>query len=258
MDIDNREQSFLADANLSLKNKDNLAKNLNLLFWYELLYQEMFRGVNIDEKLVLEIGSGTSPLKLFQKNIITSDILPLDHLDLIFDCHELSINETISDGSLDIITLTNVIHHLKDPIEFFIQARSKLKNGSQIIFAEPYISYISYPIYKYLHPEPIDLLIADPILKTEGGPLSNSNQALAHLIFNVNEDWADRISDFYKIEEMEVGHFTSLAYFLTGGISFNFKIPFPLYKLLFYIDKFLANCFPKLFASFFYVKLTAR
>ena len=254
----NHKKLILEDLRTSLRHKNKLANNFNLLFWYRQLYIEIFKNINIDEKNVLEIGSGSSPLKIFHKSVITSDILPLDHLDLIFDCHNFSAVKDVGDETLDLITLTNVIHHLKDPIEFFIQARSKLKNGAQIIFAEPYISYISYPIYKYLHPEPIDLLIADPILKTEGGPLSNSNQALAHLIFNVNEDWADRISDFYKIEEMEVGHFTSLAYFLTGGISFNFKIPFPLYKLLFYIDKFLANCFPKLFASFFYVKLTAR
>ena len=62
----------------------------NLLFWYRQLYRDQFKDFPHPEALsVLEVGSGTSPLKQFLSNVITSDVLDLDYLDLVFDCHEI-------------------------------------------------------------------------------------------------------------------------------------------------------------------------
>ena len=87
---------------------------------------------------ILEIGSGTSPLKQFLSNVMTSDVLDLDYLDLVFDCHEIDKLDAIKDNSLDVITLTNVLHHLKSPIAFLNRAASKLKSGGKVIATEPF------------------------------------------------------------------------------------------------------------------------
>ncbi|NEK56156.1 class I SAM-dependent methyltransferase, partial [Rhizobium leguminosarum] len=114
-------ESALYDSDLAqtLANRERLSANPNLMHWYGELYKEMFRQEpDIATKTVLEIGSGTSPLKRFLPNVITSDVLKLDYLDIVFDCHEIGMLPDIADHSVDVITMTNVLHHLKDPLAF--------------------------------------------------------------------------------------------------------------------------------------------
>jgi 2-polyprenyl-3-methyl-5-hydroxy-6-metoxy-1,4-benzoquinol methylase len=67
----------------------------------------------------------------------------LDYLDLVFDCHEMDKLDAIKDNSIDVITLTNVLHHLKSPITFLNRAASKLKSGDKVIAAERF-----FPCYR--------------------------------------------------------------------------------------------------------------
>ncbi len=57
-------QRFLdRDIAVTLENRTNLRKSINLLYWYEELYAEMFAGIDaFDEQRILEIGSETSEL----------------------------------------------------------------------------------------------------------------------------------------------------------------------------------------------------
>ena len=153
------------DRAATLRNRARLGANKNLLFWYRELYRDQFRDLpNPQTLLILEVGSGTSPLKQFLSNVITSDVLDLDYLDLVFDCHEIDKLDAIKDSSIDVITLTNVLHHLKSPIEFLNHAATKLKSGGKVIATEPFFSVLSTPIFKYLHHEPVDFRISEPEL----------------------------------------------------------------------------------------------
>jgi hypothetical protein len=97
------------DRAATLRNRARLGANKNLLFWYRELYRDQFKDFPNPAALsILEIGSGTSPLKEFVPSVITSDVLDLDYLDLVFDCHEIDKLDAIEDNSLDVITLTNV------------------------------------------------------------------------------------------------------------------------------------------------------
>ena len=104
----------------------------------------------------LEVGSGTSPLQQFLPDVVTSDVLDLPYLDLVFDCHDIDKLDAVKDGNLDVITLTNVLHHLKSPIAFLNRAANKLKSGGKVIATEPFFSALSTPIFKYLHHEPVE------------------------------------------------------------------------------------------------------
>jgi 2-polyprenyl-3-methyl-5-hydroxy-6-metoxy-1,4-benzoquinol methylase len=70
------------------------------------------------------------------------------YLDLVFDCHEIDKLDAIKDNSIEVITLTNVLHYLKSPIEFLNRAASKLKSGGKVIATEPFFSVLSTPIFK--------------------------------------------------------------------------------------------------------------
>ncbi len=247
------------DLQQTLQNRDRLSSNSNLLYWYDRLYSSVFGAIeNAADKSILEIGSGTSPLKLFFPEVVTSDILDLDYLDHVFDCQEIDQYDAIPDHSIDIITMTNVLHHIKDPLVFLTRAASKLCSGGEIIMVEPYFSALSYPIYKLLHYEPVDFSITRPLLETITGPLSSSNQAIPYMLFVSRPDWLKELSFHYDTANVKLQYFSSLSYMASGGISRALWMPSLIYRAAFPIDNFLARLAPRLFASFFIVRLRRK
>jgi len=247
------------DRAATLRNRARLSANKNLLFWYRELYRDQFKDLPNPAKLsVLEVGSGTSPLKLFLPNVVTSDVLGLDYFDLVFDCHDIDKLDAVKDESLDVITLTNVLHHLKSPVAFLNRAASKLRPGGKVIATEPFFSLLSTLIFKYLHHEPVDLQIAEPELENVHGPLASANIALPWLIFYRRRDWLERLNGNYDIYRLSVRPFSALSYMMTGGISRKFPIPGLLYRVMFPIDLALSRYFPWLCASFFTLIMTRR
>jgi hypothetical protein len=243
----------------TLRSRARLDANRNLLFWYRELYRDQFRNFPDPATLsILEIGSGTSPLERFHSNIITSDVLDLDYLDLVFDCHEINKLDAIKDNSLDVITLTNVLHHLQSPVDFLNRAAAKLKSGGKVIATEPFFSVLSSPIFKYVHHEPVDVRISEPKLGQVHGPLASANPALPWLIFLRRSDWLQRLNQNFDTSGLSVRPFTTLSYMMTGGISHTIPIPHFLYRAWFPIDLALSRWLPRLCASFFTVTLTRR
>jgi SAM-dependent methyltransferase len=247
------------DRAATLRNRARLSANRNLLLWYRELYRDQFKDFPDPATLsILEIGSGTSPLKQFHSNIVTSDILDLDYLDLVFDCHEIDKLDSIKNNSLDVITLTNVLHHLKSPIAFLNRAATKLKPGGKVIATEPFFSVLSSLIFKHLHHEPVDFGISEPELGEVQGPLASANIALPWLIFCRRRDWLQHLNENFDIASRSVRPFTALSYMITGGISHKLPIPGFLYRATFPIDLALSRYFPRLCAAFFTLTLTRR
>ena len=250
---------YQKDIDQTLASRVRLSQNTNLMYWYQELYREVLTSdPDIASKRVLEIGSGASPLKNFLNSVITSDVLQLNYLDVVFDCHEIASTTAIPDHSIDIITLTNVLHHLRDPLQFLRGAAKKLAPGGQIVMVEPYFSLVSYPLYKTLHHEPVNFAIQRPVLDEIQGPLSTSNQAMPYMIFISRADWLQELGDYYDLARTQYGFFTSLAYMVTGGITKTFPVPGWLYRWYFNLDRWLARRLPRLFASFFSVRLHVK
>jgi SAM-dependent methyltransferase len=247
------------DRAATLRNRAQLGANKNLLFWYRELYRDQFRDFpNASALSILEIGSGTSPLKQFRSNVVTSDVLDLDYLDLVFDCHQIDNLEAIKDNSFDVITLTNVLHHLKNPITFLNRAACKLKHGGKVIATEPFFSALSTLVFKCLHHEAVDFGITEPELADVQGPLASANIALPWLIFLRKREWLRRLNDNYDLANLSVRPFSSLSYMVTGGISHRLPIPHLLYRMLFRMDLAFSRRLPSLCASFFTLTLTRR
>jgi hypothetical protein len=247
------------DRAATLQNRARLGANKNLLFWYRELYRDQFKGLPNPATLsILEVGSGTSPLKQFVSNVITSDVLDLDYLDLVFDCHQIDKLDAIKDNSLDVITLTNVLHHLKSPITFLNRAAIKLKSGGKVIATEPFFSVLSTPIFKYLHYEPVDFRISEPELGEVEGPLASANIALPWLIFFQRREWLQRLDQNFDVATLSTRPFSALSYMATGGISRKLPIPHLLYRALFSTDLAISRRFPGFCAAFFTVTLTRR
>src|SRR5207244_1125749 len=77
----------------------------------------------------LEIGSGSSIVKTFYKDVITSDIKPLPWVDLALTAEGIPFG----DGSLRAIYGTNVFHHLPHPRKFFAESIRVLEPGGGVI-----------------------------------------------------------------------------------------------------------------------------
>lgn len=253
-----RGNRYNADLAQTLASRDRLKSNTNLMYWYRRLYEDVFaQETDVASKSILEIGSGTSPLSQFLPNVITSDILDLEYLSIVFDCHEIAHFDRIQNHSLDIITMTNVLHHLRDPLAFLRSAALKLSKGGRIYMTEPYFSALSYPMYKLLHHEPVDFSVARPVLERIEGPLSTSNQAIPYMIFVSRSDWRRELGDVYDMDQLALTYFTGLSYPLTGGISRRSLVPPGLYRAFFHLDHVLARWTPRLYASFFTTRLVA-
>jgi hypothetical protein len=258
METDN-QPLYQKDLDQTRVNRERLKSNANLMFWYQELFQELFDAIpNISQKRVLEIGSGASPLKSLLPTAITTDILELEYLDIVFDCHDIQYTDSIPDHSLDVIVLTNVLHHLRNPLQFLRGAAKKLAPGGQVWMTEPYFSCLSYPLYKTLHHEPVNFNIERPLLEEIKGPLSTSNQAMPYMIFFSRPDWQEGLADCYNLQRTQYGFFTSLSYMATGGISRTFPVPGRIYRACFKLDRWLARCWPKVFASFFSARLLVK
>jgi SAM-dependent methyltransferase len=243
----------------TLHNRKKLEANTNLLYWYKRLYQNVFSQFgNLEKKNVLEIGSGTSPLKIFQPSVKTSDIMALEYLDYQFDAHLIDRVSEIPDHSLDLITLTNVLHHLKNPLLFMEKAAVKLKAGGSLVMVEPYYSKVSRIIYDLFHHEPADFDITAPVLEQIEGPMSSANMAIPYLLFFKNLFWQNQIKKIYFWDKNSISYFTGFAYMATGGISKKIPIPHFLYRWMMQFDIVLTKVFPKLWASFFIVRLQIK
>jgi SAM-dependent methyltransferase len=253
------KDQYAEDHALTLRSRARLNANRTLLYWYRELYREQFRGYPDPRRLrILEIGSGVSPLHRFFENVLTSDVLAFDYLDYVFDCHSIDQFDPIENESLDVITLTNVLHHLTSPIDFLNKAAGKLKPGGQVIATEPFFSTLSTFIFTHLHHEPVDFGISEPVLANIRGPLASANIALPWLIFMKRPDWRERLRTNFDFDETGFAPFSSISYMATGGISRRFPIPLALYRMFFKADRWLSEHFSRQLASFFTIKLTRR
>jgi len=63
--------------------------------------------------------------------------------------------------SLDAVVGLDVLHHLAAPLDFFREAARALRAGGRIALVEPWITPLSWPIYRFVHQEDCRLSV-DP------------------------------------------------------------------------------------------------
>lgn len=100
---------------------------------------------------VVEIGSGIGNLKAHLPHALCTDLFPNPWLDVVCDGYELPFR----DGAVSHLVLFDVFHHLRAPNAFLREARRVLSPGGRLILFEPFISWLSYPVYGLLHHEPV-------------------------------------------------------------------------------------------------------
>ncbi|MFC1825539.1 class I SAM-dependent methyltransferase [Thermodesulfobacteriota bacterium] len=190
--------------------------------WYHIISNALKPGN------ILELGGGSGNLQEFFSHAITSDILFAPWLDAVLDAEHLPFKAE----SLDNIVLFDVLHHLTNPINFFIEARRILRSGGKIILMEPYISWASFFVYRFLHAEDVTWHI-EPF-KTNRTQKNDQpfhgNQAIPTLLF---EKYSERFTkEFPEFKIIKTEKMDFIIYPLSGGFHNPSLIPLPLYSSL--------------------------
>jgi len=187
------------------------------------LYRDWYRNIAmwLAPGRTVEVGGGTGNLKEYASGVCCTDVVSVPWLDAVTDAQRLPFQT----GSLGNLVLFDTLHHIENVSLFFDEALRTLKGGGRIIIMDPYISWASWPVYRYLHPEPVDLT-QNPLLVTtprvDRQPF-DSNQAMATILFEKELAWFHA-----RYPGLVVRHMKRLAFFaypLSGGFDRPSMIP---------------------------------
>jgi SAM-dependent methyltransferase len=121
-------------------------------------YHDMLLEACPKDGRILELGCGIGTLterareKGFARWIAT-DILAAPSARVRCDATRLPFAR----GAFDRIVFVDVLHHLSEPLAFFREAARVLAPGGAVLAVEPWITPLSYPIYRFIHHEGCDL-----------------------------------------------------------------------------------------------------
>jgi len=190
---------------------------------YEEWFSKIIENLSKNNGMLLEIGSGADFLSEYLPNIITSDIVHLQHIDLVSDGQVFPFKKNI----LSNIILLDVFHHLPSVNLFLGEVDRCLVPGGRLIMIEPWITPWSKLIYDKLHHEDIDTEIIEWSFPSKG-PLSSANLALPWNVFN-----RDKNKFIHKYPGLIINKIETMmpvSYLLSGGISMRSLIPGFLYN----------------------------
>ena len=197
--------------------------------WYRIIKNALRPGS------ILEIGGGSGNLKEFFPDSISSDVVFSPWIDTVLDAHHLPFR----DDTFDNIILFDVLHHLHDPSLFFSETQDVLKHKGRIILMEPYTSWMSFFIYRFLHPEDLSLNI-NPLNKTclnKNQKYNFANQAIPGLIFERYRNlFVDKFPNLNIIKKERTDF---LIYPLSGGFHHPSLCPLVLYSTFEFLERLL-------------------
>jgi len=224
--------THLDDPETTIKHKEIILSKIFLKKIYEKWYSDF---INIAKQLpqgkLVEIGSGGGFLKDLMPSLITSDIMPFNHCDMVLSAEEMPFSENELSG----IFMLNVFHHIPKPYLFLKEAERTLNTGGKIVMIEPANSWFGQWIYKTFHHEPFDVKGGWEIQST--GPLSGSNQALPYIYFERDRKKFEK--EFPKLKILSIKYHTPIMYLLSGGVSRKSFVPEVTFSFWSFIEKIL-------------------
>jgi SAM-dependent methyltransferase len=168
--------------------------------------------------LSLEVGAGPGFLKNLAPDIFSSDLILCPWLDVIADAQQLPF----SGASVTNIFGLDMLHHISSPMIFLKEASRILIPGGRLILVEPWITPLSYLIYRFLHQERCDLSerpwrqeqsTAIPEKKAFDG-----NQAIPYLLFGPGHR-SSTLNSLPGLKLAALEPFCLFAYLLSGGFK---------------------------------------
>ena len=217
--------------------------NKGLAYIYSDLHFDLKSNLSDVEGITLEVGSGASGYRNVHPDVICSDIIFSEELDLVCDAQKLPFRRQ----SLSNIVMFDVFHHLQEPIAFLKQSEYLLKPGGRIVMVEPYVSFVSFIIYRIFHFEDTSFSfnLENPFGSEKKDPHAG-NQTIPTVVFG--SAWLQIAREVPKLELISKRRCSLLAYPLTGGLRSKGIVPLWFLKKLLWIDKRLERIFGRILA----------
>jgi len=177
----------------------------------------------------VELGSGPGFARNFIPDLELTDLVKAPWHDREVGAETLPY----ADGSLGALVLFDVLHHVPAPRAFFAETVRVLKPGGRLVMCEPFIGPLSYPVYKLLHEEPVDMS-ADPLAPAsrDGRDPFDSNQAIPTTLFARARGRAAFARAFPALEVRAVERLAGPSYPASGGFSRGPLLPGALWRAL--------------------------
>lgn len=227
----------LDDPNTTKIRREVIATNpfLSQIYaeWYNLLKASLPAGPG----RVLELGSGPGFLFQYIPELITSETFFVDMVHIILDGQQLPFEHAALKG----IVMTNVLHHIPSPSQFFTEAARVIRPGGVISMIEPWNTLWSWLIFKHLHHEPFDDQTQEWEIRSTG-PLSGANGALPWILFHRNRQRFEQNFPTWHVERTTP--FMPLAYLISGGVSMRPLMPGWSYPIVHRFERALRPILP--------------
>lgn len=180
----------------------------------------------------VELGSGPGFAREFIPGIVLTDLVGAPWHDREASAEALPFE----DSSVGALVLFDVLHHLPSPRRFFAEAVRVLAPGGRIVMCEPYVSPMSWPVYRFFHEEPLDLGV-DPLALQPGAGARDpfdANQAIPTLLFDRGRPAFEAAFPALAIKRFQrLSGFSCPA---SGGFSHGPFLPWALWSLLHRFD----------------------
>lgn len=154
--------------------------------WFDLLLGELAGA-----RRVLEVGAGPGLLSEHARarrpgvRWVVSDILDAPWNDVVADGVQLPFQ----DGAFEAVAAIDLLHHVERPAAFFAEASRVLAAGGRVVAVEPWVTPLSYPIYRWLHEEGCRLSL-DPWQPFAGGGGKDPFEGDAAVVWRLVRDTA--------------------------------------------------------------------
>ena len=165
------------------------------------------------------------------------------------DLLETPWNDVVADGlrlpfrpaAFDAVVGLDLVHHLARPAAFFAEAARVLRRGGRIAVIEPWVSALSYPIYRFMHQEGCTLGLDpwDPFghEQTDGKDPFQGDAAVLRRLVAATPPGRWRELGFAP---PVVTRLNGFAYLLSLGFKDRSLLPAPLAPVLMRADRALA------------------
>jgi len=193
--------------------RDRIQRKAGIRQWYAEIYQ---RDLDCLARcphggMAVEIGSGGGFAQDVIPGIVTTDVLSYPGLDRVIDARDMAFE----DGSLRMICMLNVFHHIPDVEAFLREASRCLCPGGRMLIVDQHPGIFARPILKHFHHEPFDRSTASWQFNAEG-PLSGANGALAWIVFHRDRERFDH--EYPQLRLVRYETHSPLRYWLFGGL----------------------------------------